>query len=355
MAPAHTHHHTIPAGYLCGFASPVRNRPKLEVLDLQRREWRKRQSPRAVCKQKGFYAVNMPGVPKNVVETDFLGRLETEAIPLIRNLDKRLRTFAHSGGTGRQPEIGPDDLDLLAAFSAMMWVRTESIRGLGQKAANTWIPAAMDRLYPTPEAYAKGREKAQSEGVDVGNVTYEQWTKVMTGEVGRFDFTNEFYAQTMVGAWQKIHKLLAQRPTSFMIAGRSAGLLVTSDAPVSVYKQGNKEFSGVYRTDMRDATTGILLPLSAHFAICFDAALDPSIGLLERERVAMINTATALPDASLVLSATSSYQWWDGHGLREPWDLVEASEKWRQAADEAEMGQIRASVAEMVKDIQPLA
>ena len=34
MAPAHTHHHTIPAGYLRGFASPVRNRPKLEVLDL---------------------------------------------------------------------------------------------------------------------------------------------------------------------------------------------------------------------------------------------------------------------------------------------------------------------------------
>jgi len=236
MAPAHTHHHTIPAGYLCGFASPVRNRPKLEVLDLQRREWRKRQSPKAVCKHNGFYAVKVPGIAENVVETEVLQRLETEAIPLIRRLDKELRAFAASGGSARQPQIGPEDLDLLAAFTAIMWVRTESVRVFGRKAAGVLVPEAMERLYPTREAFEWGIEKARSEGSYVGDLTFEQWNGCMTGESGRIDFTNEFHVATMLDAGRDIYKALKRRPTSFHIAGGRAGLLVTSDAPTSVYK-----------------------------------------------------------------------------------------------------------------------
>ena len=122
---SHKQQHTVPEGYLRGFARPSAN-PRLEVLELVTGDWRSNQNPKKICRENRFYSVDLPSLPENSVETDFLGRIESGAIPLIRRLTNEATAFCRFNG--RRPMLSTEDREVLAMFVASMHVRVAPTR-----------------------------------------------------------------------------------------------------------------------------------------------------------------------------------------------------------------------------------
>ena len=123
MAKSHKQHHYVPAGYLRSFASRGRKgRLQLHILDLHTGKWR-RQSPGKVCKENRFYAVELPSLDENLIETGILQRVETDAAPVFRRLERDAADFL-AGKMDHPTFPNRAEEDILKAFMALMWVRT---------------------------------------------------------------------------------------------------------------------------------------------------------------------------------------------------------------------------------------
>ena len=117
MARGHKQHHTVAAMYLRGFArTDSRGRDWVEVLDLRAGEWR-RQRPIKICHQARFYRVDVPGFDPNVVETEILGKVESEAAPVVRRLTEA--AVRHVTRGAQPPDLSAREAGVLISFVAL--------------------------------------------------------------------------------------------------------------------------------------------------------------------------------------------------------------------------------------------
>jgi hypothetical protein len=290
-------HHTVPAGYLRGFGAISRRQLRVHVFDTSSGKWRQ-QVPEKVASQNRFYAVDLPGVDPNFVEKRILGPLDNRVPPLIRGLQARA-TRALDKGRRRLDWLDHADLDLLLKFVSMAWLRTRLLRARGERLA-----AALD-----------------------------------------LPLDRTFYLSKMVQVWEPFQRALREKTPSLLFAGGSAGLFVTSDAPVGVCRLaeagGGSELLERHEVDIRHPTIGIVMPLGAELALHLNARVPAEVRQLSREEVAKINSLAATT-AEIVIARTKDFCWWDGSQLRKPEDLPAFLPAIREVQLAAESERIRA-------------
>jgi hypothetical protein len=328
MAKAHQHHHTVPASYLRSFATRKRRekQPRVEVLDLGAGEWR-RQRPVEICKQRSFYSVDLEGFDEQSIELEVLKRLEDDAAPLFRRLDREA-----SQRPLRPPVVEEADFDLLAAFVAMAFTRTDRARRGLLHAGLALARELADQTAPDPDEFERQKAEMRRDGIEI-DLSFEDYRGFL--DRGEVTLHQNVAVMVMLSAWQDLYGSIRRRNLSLLVADGSAGLLATSDDPVSVYKHaptpGDDE---AYLFDPRALRYGIVMPISPHLLVRFDANRPPDVRFLEPEEVASANTTVAMPQRRYVFSNTQRFPWWDGAGI--VWDAAALREEANRCTAEAD-------------------
>jgi hypothetical protein len=152
-------HHFVAQSFLRGFADAE---GKLFVHDFHTGKDR-RVDPKEVAHERDFYAVNIPGLRPDVLETEF-GRVEGASVEIIRRIerDKTLTTTDDFGQLlyfiALQGLRGPDHRDRLDTMAASAREQSEAIiRSMYRVHVATrpnpppedeWVAAELDRNFP---------------------------------------------------------------------------------------------------------------------------------------------------------------------------------------------------------------
>lgn len=348
MARPHQQHHTVSAGYLRLFATASRGKDRVHVLDLITGRWR-RQQPIDICKRRDFYAIDAEGLGQNVVETSILGRLEGDTVPLLRRLNQEARDFPKSG---RLPQLrNRDEFELLAGFTAMAYLRTDLARTSLDRGSEIFIREMSKRMNPDRETFERRRQEAQREGVNVGDLTYEEFTRVIEGDDFRIGTDQTFKVALMVLSWKGLYQRFRERTCSLLIADGAAGFFVTSNAPVGICASGNSGELIPYKTDPRETRFTILMSLSPRVLLRLDNREAPEVRQSTEREVAMSNSAVTLPQRSLVFAIDKNFNWLNGDRIDDSTRLPAVAQKTTQQTDDYESDTHRTMVRERLDEL----
>jgi hypothetical protein len=117
-------HHFVPQCWVAGFTDTSQKDGQLWVTDLARKkQWRTK--PANAGHSRDFYRISDPKLDGMIAENS-LSKIENAVAPLLRSLDQ-----GH-----RQPT--EDELEILAWFMAIQWVRVPAFRPSGLALADSF-------------------------------------------------------------------------------------------------------------------------------------------------------------------------------------------------------------------------
>jgi hypothetical protein len=264
----------------------------------------------AYASERDFYALELPGVDPAVIEKTLLGRVESEAAPILEQIRSSYRLPIEDGAA----------MGCLVAFVALLHVRTSAARDRLCAAADVAARRLLARAAPNEAVWEVERERARAAGLKTDKLTYETVQSVIHGKVMSFDFHSNVHLLTMVTGLSKLVEVLVRRPWTLFVAPPRSGLLVASDCPVAFLRKSHRadqehdsESREIRLADPRQSDTVIAAALGARVALVSDLELASGVRQSSPQEIAMLNAATALPDARAVYAETRSFRWLDQH------------------------------------------
>jgi hypothetical protein len=203
----------------------------------------------------------------------------------------------------------------------MMYLRSDLTRSMLDRGADVFLREFARRANTDKETFEKKKEEALREGVDLGNLSHSKLQEIIDSNEFRFGFDQTYIVGMMVMTWWDLYLMLRERTMSILIAGGHSGLLVSSNAPVGVYIEGDPRSPELYTTDLRDPRFGICMPLSPRILLRLDSRSAPETRGMTENEVALVNTAVTVPQRDLVVSNTKEFRWFDGERIRVAADL----------------------------------
>lgn len=285
-------HHIVPAFYLRGFAREGR----LQAFDLETGRCLA-MTPENAARQRDYYALDSPGVPKHLVEDQFIHPNETAAAPILRRF--------RNGDL----DVSPEDMGHLIAFAALMYVRTDAIRKFLRARADDMARRRIALIAPDEETFKK---RMAAIGADIAKLTYEDIRRAGAGESFHFDFHQNYHVKFMVDALPKVLDLFRQRKWSLFRPDAGVLGFVTSDQPVALYRTedlGSEK--ALYKLPLTDKRTGILLPLAPRLLLVGDHDFGHEVRYIDQEEVARCNQGIAVPGGRFVYSSSRRVRWFD--------------------------------------------
>lgn len=348
MAKGHKQHHTVPAGYLRGFSRPARRgQRKVQVLDLRTGGWRE-QRPEKVCREGGFYEIDIIDLDPNTVETEVIGRVESAALPVIQRLHRAAIAIRSRSESVR---VTAEDFGTLTQFVAMMYARTAPQRAKTRRLGHLIANAMLEKSLESRSRFQRSVDRARADGIELGDgFTYDAIREAIdNGHVG-IEFTNTFQVSSMLSAWEDLEKSFIHKNPSLLFSPGDLGLLVTSDNPVGLYAAEGSDLDSMQTLDPRLPTTGVAMPLTAELAIRLDPVRPTEIRMMSRTELAMLNTMATLPGSDLVFAKTREFSWRDVNlSIQSANALAPTAKFLRQQSDDADDARFLAAISEKMR------
>lgn len=211
-------HHYLPQFYLKGFSVAG----QLRVYDREKGEIRK-QGPKTVAVEKGFYAVRGPGGELDYAEVEKrLGVVESQAAPAIRKLDDE-------GG-----ELALNERYALAMFVALLKYRTTAFERQSSELSEMFSDpeAAKEMLAPSVEGVRVLLERAGYEDAGPSGMAQMVYETIREHGVEYRPNPNARLEQMLQGAYE-VGTQLVQGALTVARAPEGCGF-ITSDDPYAV-------------------------------------------------------------------------------------------------------------------------
>jgi Protein of unknown function (DUF4238) len=280
-------HHFVPRFWLAGFTSTGQQDGELWATDLVRaKQWP--TNPANAGHRRDFYRISDPEVKDPVVVEKRLSQIEDAIAPLLKRLDQKQR------------RITKDEMEALATFMAVQFVRVPAVRPVLLGIADSIHRAEFSRYLRSPESWAAALKKAGIPA-DAPGAEYERSREFERS--GQYSLTagTDWYLDRGFKMVQGIVKSLMARHWGMSFS--PSGSFIGSDNPVSL--EGPKgKMVGFKNADF------VFFPVSRHVLI-YVTKERVRAPLVSRMYVAHQNTFTMLTAETQVYSHTSDFCWLD--------------------------------------------
>lgn len=275
------HHHFLSQCYLRGFTKNGSKKSRLIALDLEKRRHFE-TNPRNVGGIRDFNRIEVEGVDQEILEKS-LSDFESDAATALRAVAEG------ADFTGERMETILTLIGLLAVRSPQM---RETMRQFQEEIAQKVMSLAL----ATKERWESQVEQMREDGVDVGDVTYEDLKRFNDSKAYTVEVAREHHIRMEMGMLQTIVPLLMQRGWTLIRSNAETGAFVTSDRPVVLdYTDAAKVpffFRGSPGFGLNN--TSVYFPLARYTALLGEFSVEPITVNATRELVANFNARMAL-------------------------------------------------------------
>ena len=302
-------HHYLPHFYLAGFTPQGNKDDMLHVLDMETgKTWKSK--PGGVAHQIDYYRLD-DGAPDPFALEKNLADFEGQAAEALRGIvaDRSIGAFERR--------------EVLVNFVALMALRVPSQRNMLADFEKRVAVMMAQNMVSSPEVWADLKASARAEGVDVGDLPYEEMrdfvmdTSRYTIEVGR-----ESLIATTFSALDKLIPLIGQRRWSVAVAGEGAGDFICCDTPVARHWTIDDHPPIVPGFGLEHSY--IVFPLDRKVALFGTWDDEETMFEADRARVAQINSHILASADRFAMYPSYDIAWWTKDGrIAGPGELVE--------------------------------
>ena len=308
-------HHYVPCFLLAGFTPSGRRSDKLWSFDRERNEPKDR-TPKAVAFEHGYYAVEVPGRPADLIESYF-SRVETVAAPIIRDMI-----------ANRVMPTGTDYADLMY-FLGLTNGRSPAFR-------DALVRFKEERADLRIRIAASSRENYEMAlrgyPADRWKPSFETLQKVAAQEkIIKIANPSVLHAQAaMFGLDDGTRALLRERQWSLLFARDDGIQFVCSDIPISIL-DSKAPFETFIPPGLIHTGTDFILPIHRRVALLGRFEGRSEVYDVGDEVVAAINTRTVRSARRYIFAPEPEFSVMESDGR-----IIPGSTKWlRPAPDHA--------------------
>lgn len=279
MSKLARHHHYIPQCYLRGFLPIGQKKPKLTVLDLNKRKVF-RTGTRGVGGIRDFNRIEADGVSPDSLENS-LSSFEGQVATALKKLEEQ-RTL-----------VDKPIFDIIINFIAFLAIRHPLVRTNVANTQASLTKMILAAILANKERYESTLHKARQDGVDIEeDIPYEEMKEFF--DSGEYDIVvpNEFHIDMEFKSISTILPYLFGRGWILFVADENAGPFVTCDRPVILEWKHPESVLPFYRHSpgfgLKD--TRIIFPVSQNMAMIGEFDTPNAVILAKRRLVSVLNT-----------------------------------------------------------------
>jgi hypothetical protein len=273
-------HHYVPQCYLKGFCQH-RDKPKLFVVDIKQLKTFT-TSPANVAAERDFHAVDIEGVPPDVLENRF-AEIESD---LSRSLERIIaaRSLAVADQVDRA-----NLLELIAVIAVKNPRHRENFRQFEEQVMKRVLKLAT----ATPERWKSQITQAKADGfiTDNAGVDYERMKDFVERDEFKINLTTDHHLSLELPAIDKVLPLLFEREWMLLRAPKNTTGFVTSDYPACLMWSDPDRRLGFHSPGHRLLGTQLVFPISNELAMIGAFEIKSDERDADQELIARVNTA----------------------------------------------------------------